>query len=490
VLGSQNVVVDRLQRSEAGGLCTISARVRRPGLDAQRLWFSLPAEFAPEWPDGSPFLAGVLLWAMRHAADVVVDGPVSPMLLANLDKIVAILQSLSPADRRRVVIEASPGPPPPSIPTTGAFFTRGVDSWYAVLEASHDDAQLDPPLTHLVFCPDFLSELNAPALVRAKTRATAEAAAATGLRFVEVRTNIKRDFGGAQLMSTALALGLQRMLVPSGAMHGEIVRATTHPVLDYRFSTERTQIVHYGDANRLDKVARVAGSKVALDTLRVCHHDGELDENCGRCEKCLRTMLQLHVAGALDRASTLPGVLDPLCVADVRRKLGRRHQWVEILHALPDDRRNRELAAAVRIVLAHDDLLSASASIRDLGEDGSLRRLHRRLPRTVRHASALARSACRLVAPSAPGRWRALGIRTTEGIRESAAAYWLRHRWRSRSAPGSSSEPAKRSEKSGPAETPRTCAETRTDLGTRAVDEAIRGNGRKVEAQTWPNSPS
>jgi hypothetical protein len=421
------VIVDQLQCSEVAGRCEVSARVRHRRFGERRLWFQFPAELGPDELDGSPFLAGVLIWAMRHGTDIALDAPVSPKLLANIDRIIAIFHSLSPADRRRIAVEAPAGPPSAPNPTTGAFFTRGVDSWYAVLEALGEDPQ-DPPLSHLVFSPDFVSDLNSPELVREKTTATAKAAASTGLRFVEVRTNLKRDFGGAQLMSTALALGFERMLVPSGAMHGEIVRATTHPVLDHRFSTERTQIIHYGDANRLDKVARVARSRAALDTLRVCHHDGEADENCGRCEKCLRTMLQLHIAGALDRASTLPSELDPLRVAQVRRKLGRRHQWVEILHALENTPQNRALGAAVRLVLAHDALMSASTSLRDLAADPALPDVARGLPRTIRHASALTRSARRLVHPSAPGRLRALWIHAVEGARESAVAYRVRHR--------------------------------------------------------------
>jgi hypothetical protein len=421
------VVVDQLRQSHTGGECEISARVRHGQADERRLWFRFPPGFAPAELDGSPFLAGVLVWAMSRGADVTVEAPVSPRLLANLERIVAILQSLAPDRRRRIAIDAASGTPPAATPVTGAFFTRGVDSWFTVLTALEDDPQ-EPPLTHLVFCPDFVSELNSPELRRIKTEATAEAAASCGLDFVEVRTNIKRDFGGAQLMSSALALGFSRMLVPSGAMHGEIVRATTHPVLDHRFSTERTEIVHYGDANRLDKVARVARSQAALDTLRVCHYDGETDDNCGRCEKCVRTMLQLHIVGALDRASTLTSDLDPLRVAAVRRKLGRRHQWVEILHVLGDTQEDRRLGAAVRLVLAQDDLASAAASIRDLAGDPALRSLNRRLPGAARHASVLARTARYFVHPAAPGRLRALPRRMLEGARESRLAYRVRRR--------------------------------------------------------------
>ncbi|MFL5821480.1 MAG: hypothetical protein ACJ76S_12440 [Solirubrobacteraceae bacterium] len=421
------VVVDDLRRASADGVCEISARVRRHGAEERRLWWRFPQEFAPAAPDGSPFLAGVLMWAMRHGDDVTVDGPVSPRLLANVDTVIAIFNSLFPAERRRVAVSAESGSPPPPSELTGCYFTRGADSWYAVLSALEDDPQT-PGLTHLVFSPDFVSSLNSPELIREKTEATRLAAQRTGMAFVEVATNLKHDFGGAQLVSTALALGFRRMLVPSGAMHGEIVRATTHPVLDHRFSTERTEIVHYGDAARVDKVARIARSQDALDTLRVCHYDGVRDDNCGRCEKCVRTMLELHVVGALDRASTLPRSLDPTVVADVRRKLGRRHQWVHVLHLLRDTPRDRELAAAIRLVLARNDLDRAAELLRETATDRGLRALHPRLPGAVRRAGASARLAGWALDAPPPGRIRALPQRMVEGARESALAQRLRAR--------------------------------------------------------------
>jgi hypothetical protein len=60
------VIVDHLQRSFPDGQCEISARVRFREADQVRLWFRFPQEFAPERPDGSPFLAATLLKAMRE----------------------------------------------------------------------------------------------------------------------------------------------------------------------------------------------------------------------------------------------------------------------------------------------------------------------------------------------------------------------------------------------------------------------------------------
>lgn len=419
------VVVDDLRLVRADGVCESSARVRRAGAEERRLWWRFPEQFAPSALDGSPFLAGVLMWAMRHGDDVVVDAPVSPRLLANVETIIAILHSLFPAERRRVTVRAEAGDPPPPTDLTGCYFTRGADSWYAVLSALEDDPQT-PPLTHLVFSPDFVSSLNSPRLIREKTEATRRAAERTGLAFVEVATNLKHDFGGAQLVSTALALGFRRMLLPSGAMHGEIVRATTHPVLDHRFSTERTEIVHYGDASRVDKIARIARSQDALETLRVCHHDGVRDDNCGRCEKCVRTMLELHVVGALDRASTLPRRVDPAVVCAVRRKLGRRHQWMHVLHLLSDSPQDRELSAAIRLVVARNDLDRTAELLRETVSDPGLGALHHRLPSAVRRAAASTRLAAWVLNVRPPGRTRALPRRMMEGLRESPLAERLR----------------------------------------------------------------
>ena len=54
----------------------------------------------------------------------------------------------------------------------------------------------------------------------------------------------------------------------------------------------------------------VGRSPVALEHLRVCWENLEGAYNCGRCEKCIRTMVNLTVAGALDRCQTFDRELD------------------------------------------------------------------------------------------------------------------------------------------------------------------------------------
>lgn len=425
------LIVDDLRVTETDHLCEVSARVRRAGPEQLRLWWRFPRDLAPARADGSPFLAGALVWCMRHGEDLEVDAPVSARLLAHVEEIVAVYRSLFPARMRPIRVRAQTGAPPPPVPVTGCYFSRGVDSWYAILRALEEDPQ-SPPLTHLVYSPGFLSRSDSATSVRGTTDRNRDAAERTGLRFVEVDSNLKWDFGGAQIASTALALGFERMLLPSGAMHGEIVPAVTHPVLDHRFSTERTEVAHYGDASRLDKVARVARSTAALATLYVCQADDPASGlNCGRCEKCVRTMIELHLVGALSRAPTFPPLLEPGRVAGVRRRLGRRQQWVDALYALGDDPRDGELAAAIRLVIAHSDLTRAVDALDELAADPHLRRLHRRLPRAVRRARRMGRAATVFVDGSAPSVLGAIPAR----LRQRAAASALARRLLERPAP-------------------------------------------------------
>jgi hypothetical protein len=399
------VIVDDLQRSFPDGMCEISARVRRGDGEQLRLWYRIPTELAPEEVDGSPFLAGVLVWAMRAGEDVTVDGPVSPRLLDGMEDLLAVYRSFFPGEMRRISVSATPQAPPPPSDLTASFFTRGVDSWYAVLTALEDDPQ-SPPLSHLVFCPDFLPRDRwSGDLVDANTEATRGAAEPTGCRFVIVFTNQKRDFRGHQLVAMALALGARRMLIPSGGMRGELRARASHPGLDPRFSTERTEVVHFGDASRMEKVARIAKTPYALRTIHVCRYNESVtDENCGRCEKCVRTMLQLHILGALDGAARFDEKLDPMVVAGMSKRINHPHQWVEILHSLGDDPEDRQLAAAARLVIIRAHLRNAYEEMLEYSGDPVLAELRRDLPDTLQRAHWATRLLHRGLDPEAPRR--------------------------------------------------------------------------------------
>lgn len=83
-----------------------------------------------------------------------------------------------------------------------------------------------------------------------------------------------------------------------------------HPLLTACYSSWGLQVSQAGfNLSRFDKVKMIADWNVALQNLRVCNRDDRYEDgmlNCGRCEKCVRTMLALEAAGALDRATAFP----------------------------------------------------------------------------------------------------------------------------------------------------------------------------------------
>jgi hypothetical protein len=86
----------------------------------------------------------------------------------------------------------------------------------------------------------------------------------------------------------------------------------SHPAVDGSFSSQRLAIIHDGARfSRVGKVRALAAWPTALAALRVCP-EGPADRlNCGRCEKCLRTRLELLAVG-VEATDALGPSLTPL----------------------------------------------------------------------------------------------------------------------------------------------------------------------------------
>jgi hypothetical protein len=93
------------------------------------------------------------------------------------------------------------------------------------------------------------------------------------------------------------SLPSNRHLVPWGS----------HPKLDPLWSNGKVSLSHDGcEAMRLDKARLVSLHPIALETLRVCFGNPASLYNCGKCQKCLTTMVLLQRCGALESCRTFP----------------------------------------------------------------------------------------------------------------------------------------------------------------------------------------
>jgi hypothetical protein len=135
-------------------------------------------------------------------------------------------------------------------------------------------------------------------------------AAEAGVRLVRCHTNLRHlpskpgfwahRHNGAALAAVAHAATLGSAFVFIGGTYqvANPVPVGSHPAVDGLFSSQRLTIVHDGSRfSRLEKVRDLANWPAALAALRVCSANVADQPNCGRCEKCLRTRLELLVAG-------------------------------------------------------------------------------------------------------------------------------------------------------------------------------------------------
>ncbi len=309
-----------------------SARVEWEEVDRapMTLWFDVEGEAAAEArPAAEAFLLACAIPAFgRGEKRVAIEGTVCPRLRDGLSSAISLLESWY-GGRASVVIEPSRGFAPPrraSSARAAVLLSGGVDSLDVLLQNRAQFARSDPrsirDVVH-VSGIGYVGPVGSPAVesVSERSRAAADAIAReTGSRFVEIRTNAveiepdyeffhRRWYGSAFLSGVHLLAGTLTSASFASAHHlaAGAMPSGSHPELDAFFSTEAVEVRHEGaDRSRLEKVRGIVAHPV-LRHLFVCHSwPGPDAPNCGRCEKCLRTLAEILVCGALDRAESFP----------------------------------------------------------------------------------------------------------------------------------------------------------------------------------------
>ena len=183
----------------------------------------------------------------------------------------------------------------------GVFYAGGVDSSYSLLTCLDE---IDTMIVIYGFDFNFSEEEIEDSLKLHRPFADH-----LGKDLVPVETN-HSDFVtnlnigrslifGQTLASAALLLGLHRCYIGSGYCSAHLHPDGAHPVLDPYFGNGVTEFIHHdATVTRFDKTKAIATRADFLNNLRVCwrgHH-----ENCGKCSKCIRTMIALRILGVED----------------------------------------------------------------------------------------------------------------------------------------------------------------------------------------------
>jgi hypothetical protein len=324
------------------------------------LWIRTSSSVTP--PADAAAVASLLPAMAAGAGALRVEAPVGEATLDSMREAQAVLRSWArsgawlralPFDReialRAPVAEVSKrltgGP-------VAAFFSGGVDSLSTV--GRH------PEITHLIHVVGFDTTAEQTELNDAVRERLGAAADELGKQLVTVETNLRQMsdryllwpvyFGSALgAVSLCLSGAFSRLLIAGGNTYGTLYENGSHPLLDRLWGADRVEVVHDGAAfTRTEKLEQLAGDATARRVLRVCWRNPQDSYNCGRCEKCLRTMVALEVLGVRDRFPTLDGELDLEEVAAIRpENRPEAEYWRDNLALAVREQAAPELIAAI-----------------------------------------------------------------------------------------------------------------------------------------------
>jgi hypothetical protein len=289
-------------------------------LDNFEVWYSYPLNYYDcVTVSANPFVAALLMPAMSLGRTLRVEGSISKKMLVGAEKFMEIMNQWRP-EYKPVKIEAT------SVNETikngqgvGMFFSGGVDSFYTLLKNENAEIPASEKLSHLIFIHGYDIRLDDNKLFMMALKGVEAVAKEYNKGVIQVATNVKQlanhlvdwfMYHGVAMLSIILGLDglLRRVYVPATRNHKDLLPTGSHPLTDPLWSTESMEFIHDGiEANRIEKIQwQVGKSQVALDNLRVCWENRFGKYNCGVCEKCIRTILNLRAAGVLECCSTLP----------------------------------------------------------------------------------------------------------------------------------------------------------------------------------------
>jgi hypothetical protein len=294
----------------------------RVGGRAQRVWMRTAT---PLMPSADAALAACLMPAMRSGGTLRLSDPVSPRLLRTQREFQAIQRAWSldwpfgdpPLRELEVVAPTEVPPEPDRRGRVAAFFSGGVDSWSAVLD--------NPEVTDLIFVRgiDILPRLSHQAGLADEVEARLrEVADELGLPLHVVETNLRElsdpllrweTYCACANVSVALFLAplFERILIASDTDHETQPAIGPGRLVDQLWSTERLELVDEGGRrNREQRLRAIERHPLVRKSLRVCWENPDGAYNCGRCRKCLLTMISLEAHGALEQVETFPSELD------------------------------------------------------------------------------------------------------------------------------------------------------------------------------------
>ncbi len=298
-----------------GASLTTAATLEHPDGRRERLWWRLPLEWrdaVTPWAD--PFVVGFLFPMMSWGRDVMVEGTVSPSLLANLEQYMAMWRAWRPECYQPVKIfarEETESPPPAEPGQTIMPFSCGVDSSFTLYRhcrglVGRRTRRIAAAMVMHGF-DIWLDQDNARSMYDGLLTGARAMVGSQGVPCLSVSSNfhdLPTVWGDS--FATHLVSGLRLLAGRFGAalLANDVAYPRmgvvwgSHPICNLFLGSRHFQVIDDGgEASRCEKLPLLAEWPEAMRHLRVCYANPGSHANCCRCEKCIRTMLSFRAMG-------------------------------------------------------------------------------------------------------------------------------------------------------------------------------------------------
>ena len=295
------------------------------------LWYEVDESNAdslcPERADA--FVVACLYYAMVTGEDIQCKVPVTERLLYQLNEYIVPSLCQPTNEYKRIHVMAEPVRQiTPLAHYVGTGVSCGVDSFSSIVMNMKESVPQSYRLTHLTLfntgsmnfagysAKKNLEEWNRETDAEFEERVThgKKVASELGLDFIAVNTNIADLYQGCFLYShtfrnCSVVLALQKMWKAYYyASAGEPIQTNaglTRTNGEYDLlalsGISLDNLTFYSSClpyQRMEKIALIADNPVVQKYLNVCSFE---TKNCGRCEKCLRTITALDLMGKLGK---------------------------------------------------------------------------------------------------------------------------------------------------------------------------------------------
>lgn len=295
--------------------------------------------------DCESYLLAMLLDAMAEGRDIVIHGFVSKELLSNLTEFRDIWVSWLPQRYSRIDLHADTiiqG----QARKNGAIcaFSGGLDATFSTWRntrqrnGSRSQSINLCAMVHGFDIPIEDGNAFAKAFSRAKDTLTS-----LGIPIRPIRTNFRKisKISWEDVFAPALVAALANykclagtcLVASSNPYNALIMPWGSTPITDHLLSAEDFFVIHDGASHtRTEKALAISEWPAGFENLRVCWEGEAKEKNCGKCEKCLRTMLNI-AANGLPIPSCFPDAA--ISLADVKtvelRSFVQRGEWRQLL---------------------------------------------------------------------------------------------------------------------------------------------------------------